>query len=68
MISLGNNRTTFLRCWRWNDWFFRVRGHGLSIEPLKGHRPMFSERNGTQAAWHRIGLCIKPLYRREVVR
>lgn len=67
VISIGNQGRTFIRAWRLDDWFFRVCGWGLSVEPLTDHRPLFSERLGKQQAWHRFGHCIKPLRRREVV-
>ena len=62
------DRPAFIRVYGWRDWFFRVLGWGLSIEPLRGHRPLFSERYGYRKAWHVAGLCVKPLRRRDVVR
>jgi hypothetical protein len=59
-IALGS-RQTFIRAWRWDDWYVRVGGWGLSVMPLETHRPLLSERTGNQKAWHRLGHCIKPL-------
>lgn len=48
------------------EWWFRlgVYWYGVSREPLAGHRPLFSEREGWQRAWHTKRSCwkwLKPL-------
>lgn len=56
-----NSRATFVRVFGPLDWYFRVRGYGLSVERLKHHRPLFSERMGHRKTHHVAGLCIEVL-------
>jgi hypothetical protein len=56
MLQLGGN--TFGLCvYSWDNFWFRVMKHGLSVMPLKDHKPLFSERNGKRKAWHSLGHC-----------
>jgi len=40
------------------DWFFRIHGWGLTVQPLKGHYPLFMERHGLRRRYHVFGLCV----------
>lgn len=58
--GLGNN--TFCLFWFTGlgggiDAYFRVFGKGFGVQPLKGHTPLWSERNGKLKAIHRFGHC-----------
>jgi hypothetical protein len=60
VLRLGD-RDTFALVYRPNDWAVRVRGYGLSVKSLRGHRPLFSEREGFVRCHHGLGLAVMVL-------
>ena len=43
---------TFVRVYAWDDWFFRGRGRGLSVQNRRTHWRSFSERYGYWRCYH----------------
>lgn len=62
-LAVSVSERTFLNLYRPLDWFFRIKGYGLSILDHREMPPLFSERNGFMRPkpWHVGPYCIRKL-------